>query len=80
MYRKESYSTRYLLLDLTVGRIKKNKLDPQYLKMGLSLFSERYRRGLSKHDEFSKMLSDHDRSALWQSNQAVASALTLTKV
>ena len=48
--------------------------------MGLRLFNERYRRALRNHDEFSKILSDHDRSALWQSNQAVASALTMCKV
>ena len=48
--------------------------------MGARLFSERFKRALSKHDEFSKMLSDHDRSALWQSNQAVSVALTMCKV
>merc|ERR1712150_19791 len=67
-------------IDLTVGRLPKSKLTPDYAETGKQLFIERFRRGISLHPEFSKNLSDYDRSALWKSNRAVAAALAFCKM
>ena len=66
--------------DLAVGRITKENIPPDYLKVGIKLFLERFRRGLNLHEEFSERLSDFDRSALWKRNSLVAVGLTFCKV
>ena len=52
----------------------------EYAKISLDLSLERFLRGLNQHPEFSRRLSDHDRSALWKSNCQCAAALAACKV
>ena len=66
--------------DLSVGRIKKKDMSPEFSKIGLSMFVERFRRGLSLHKEFSQKLSDFERSALWRNNYKYATGIALCKV
>ena len=66
--------------DLSVGLIKKEDLSPEYSKIGLSMFVERFRRGLRLHKEFSQKLSDFERSALWRNNYKYATGIALCKV
>ena len=66
--------------DLAVGRIRKENIPPHYVKTGLKLFCERFRRGLNLHKEFSEGLSDFDRSALWKKNSMIAAGLSTCKV
>ena len=68
------------LSDLSIGRIKKEDISPAYSKIGISMFVERFRRGLNLHPEFSDQLSDFDRSALWRSNYKYAAGIALCKV
>ena len=67
-------------LDLAVGRIKKVDFPMEYAKISLDLSLERFLRGLNQHPEFSRRLSDYDRSALWKSNCQCAAALAACKV
>ena len=66
--------------DLAVGRIDKVDFPMEYAKVSLDLSLDRFLRGLNQHPEFSRRLSDYDRSALWKSNCQCAAALAACKV
>ena len=68
------------IVDIAVGNIPPEDIPPEYTAIGMQLVFERYRRALNNHKEFSRELSDYDRSALWYSNLPVASAITVCKV
>ena len=74
--------TKVLLsfLDLGVGRIDKVDFPMEYAKVSLDLSLDRFLRGMNQHPEFSRRLSDYDRSALWKSNCQCAAALAACKV
>ena len=79
-YYSKFYPFPYYIVDIAVGNIKPEDIPPEYTAIGMQLVFERNRRALNNHREFSRELSDYDRSALWYSNLPVASAITLCKV
>ena len=66
--------------DLTVGRIKTKDFPQEYAHVQYNIAVERFRKCLAVHPEFSRQLSDYDRSLLWRSNQPIAAALAACKV
>ena len=69
-----------ILLDYTVGRLKKEDISPEYPHECFKLSVERFRRCLNVHPEFSEKLSSANRTMLLKRNLSISGALLACKV